>query len=181
MSMDDNPTPAQTQSVLGVVVLIRHAEKTGRSGDRDLSEAGWRRAQALASALPRQVGTIDAIIAAKSTSKSARPMQTVQPLADSLGLSVDESWNTEDYAALAAAMREKIEYQGRRMLICWRHDTLPQLARALGAAEAGPWPESLYDRVWVLRLQTADAQLSEIRQDVDLSPTSDETLYAPRR
>lgn len=178
---NDRHPPVQPQSDRAVVVLIRHAEKTGRLGDRGLSETGWRRAKALASALPLQVGTIDALIAAKSTGKSARPVQTVEPLAEALGLSVDQSWNTEDYAALAAALREKAEYQGRQVLACWRHDTLPQLARALGAADAGPWPESLYDRIWVLRLLKDGARLSEMRQDVDLSSASGETLGAPRR
>ena len=63
------------------VILMRHAEKTGQPGDRGLSEAGQRRARLLAAAIPRQLGPIDQLIAARSTPNSARPELTLEPFA----------------------------------------------------------------------------------------------------
>lgn len=143
------------------LVLMRHAEKTGNPSDPALSERGAWRAEALVAAIPRQLGTIDFVIAAKSTMKSARPYLTVEPFARSAGLAIDEQWNTRDVGAVASAVLGDAAYIGRSGLICWRHDTLQGLARSLGAQDAPVWLEEIYDRFWILDYDPAGAVLSD--------------------
>lgn len=131
------------------IILMRHAEKTGLPGDVGLSALGQTRAETLATAWPRFLGEPDAIIACRSTPKSTRPVDTVRPLAHRLGLGIDDHWGTQDYAALAAAVATDGPYDNRRILICWRHDTLPQLAASFGVVVPG-WPDDLYDVFWLL-------------------------------
>jgi hypothetical protein len=133
------------------MVLLRHAEKTGRPQDSGLSPQGQRRAGALAEVFAAQFGLPDVIIACRSTVKSTRPVDTVRPLASQLGLAIADGWGTQDYGALAEAVTGAASYANKSILICWRHDTLQALAQALGAADPPPWPETLYDCVWILR------------------------------
>ena len=144
-------------------IIIRHAEKTGLPGDRDLSSEGLARAQALQS-LPETLGTIDAIIAARSVAKSARPVETVEPLAAILGLPIDIRWNTHDIDDLVSTVSGDSWLDGKQILICWRHDALQALAQALGAQDASPWPSALYDRIWLLTVSRGSVHLGALRQ-----------------
>lgn len=147
-------------------VILRHAEKTGLSGDRDLSSEGRERADALRS-LPQALGTLDAIFAATSVPKSARPVQTVEPLARKLALPIDTRWNTHDVSDLAMTILADRSLDRKQIVICWRHDALQALAQALGARDAPAWPNTLYDRVWLLT-RTADAvDLLSLRQIIE--------------
>lgn len=158
-------TPAPRVGPLRVV-LMRHAEKTGDPTDPTLSTQGAWRADALVRTIPLQLGRIDFVIAAKSTTKSARPYLTVEPFARLEGLSIDERWNTRDIDAMAVAVLSDPAYSGRTGLICWRHDTLQQLAQALGAREAPPWAEDVYDRFWILTYRPDGADFSDVAQTV---------------
>ena len=146
------------------VILLRHAEKTGQQGDRGLSPKGHARAQALAS-LPEFLGRIDAIIAAKSSNKSARPVQTVEPLARALDLPIETQWDTYDIVDLATTVTGDA-HGGKQVVICWRHDTIQALAHALGAPDAPVWPADLYDRVWLLTRSSGGTNLRTLRQHV---------------
>lgn len=150
------------------VVLIRHAQKTGEPNDRDLSDLGRQRAEVLLSRVAEIVDRIDYIIAAKSSRKSRRPRLTVEPYATVHGLPIDESWDTWDYEQLASTLLGSEKYEGKNVLICWRHDTLEALAHALGARQAPSWPEPLYDRIWLLDLSTAEVQF----HDIDALPSA---------
>jgi broad specificity phosphatase PhoE len=132
-----------------LLILMRHVQKTGQPGDTGLSAFGNERARRLAEAWSRVMPSLDMIIACRSTTKSSRPVDTVRPLADTLNLSIDDRWGTQDYQALARHLISDPGNRHRRILICWRHDTLPQLATCFGAA-APSWPDDLYDRLWLL-------------------------------
>ncbi len=142
------------------MVLIRHAEKTDRPDDPGLSALGQQRARALADMFAARWGLPDVIIACRSTAKSTRPVDTVRPLATKLGLPVLDQWETQDFADLAGATSIEAAYSGKTILICWRHDTLQLLAQNLGAADAPPWPSTLYDCVWLLRPTLGGIDLS---------------------
>jgi broad specificity phosphatase PhoE len=146
------------------IILIRHAEKTGEPNDPGLSDLGTKRAMALATTLPGYFGEIDAIFAAKSKEKSVRPFLTVKPISEALGISIDERWDTRDVTELAAVVLTEPQYRQKQVLISWRHEALPKLARALGAATAGDWPSSIYERIWVLSLGQALVDLQTLHQ-----------------
>ncbi|MFL5541126.1 MAG: hypothetical protein ACJ8J0_19220 [Longimicrobiaceae bacterium] len=160
------------------IMLIRHAEKPGdpppphgvdKHGDHDpesLSVHGWQRAGALACFFapthgPLQsplVSTPAVIYAAapekedQDGSKSERPLQTVTPLAQKLGLTVDTGFTRGQEAQVAqAAMTES-----GVVLIAWQHQDAHLIANAiLGNDTTAPqtWPGDRFDIVWVFDLQ----------------------------
>ena len=152
------------------IMLIRHAEKPGqgRSGvdddghldERSLSVAGWRRAGALVPYFAlladrmhaRLVCRPEHIFAARATPlhPSTRPRDTITPLADALGIAVDERWSDEDPLEQFAQTLRNLDVP---VLVCWRHDYLPALARAvLGAGDVPRvWPGERFDLTWSIR------------------------------
>jgi len=150
------------------IMLIRHAEKpsadlggvseTGAADPRSLSVAGWRRAGALtryfASAAECTNGPIRRprhILAAPPSGEhpSTRPTDTVRSVADVLGLTVDQRWS--DQTSVHELARAVLGMDGP-VLICWRHDQLPALARAILRDDRIPsaWPADRFDITWAL-------------------------------
>ena len=152
------------------IMLIRHAEKPsqghagfddhGNSNEKALSAAGWRRAGALVPYFvcladhvqTRPVCRPGHIFAARSTDMhpSTRPRDTVRPLADLLGISVDERWSDEDPLEKFSETLRNFEVP---VLVCWRHDHLPALARAIlrGGGVPETWPADRFDVIWSIR------------------------------
>jgi hypothetical protein len=158
------------------ILLLRHAEKPGgtdgrrgftpegREDGKSLAIRGWQRAGALAALLAptRLAGAsrlpspdrIHASAFRKGGGHSRRPEQTVLPLARKLGRPVDLTWalhQERDFGAALAA-EEGVA------LVCWQHQGLPDLARAVAAPQPLPevpegwsWPEDRYDVIWSLR------------------------------
>lgn len=168
------------------VMIIRHGEKplvkhdppfgVTADGEQDwesLTVRGWLRASGLAllftapqdgsatgtglatpsliyASKPREPGV--ALPAEETASKSKRPLQTITPLAAKLGLTPDLSFGKGDEDALAA----EVLRQSRTVLICWQHEAIYDIARAITAA--GPpkaalpvkWPGERFDVIWIL-------------------------------
>lgn len=127
------------------VVLLRHAERASLfDEDSPLSEAGYRRAQAL---VPLLEAFHPAVLFA---SNRVRTQQTLAPLAAKLGMqptirSKDES------AALATEILKA--HRGQTVLVCWHHDLMKKLAKGLGVPGPIPyWSFTTYDRFWVVRI-----------------------------
>src|SRR6266851_9911637 len=107
------------------VILIRHAEKNiePNNSDPDLSPAGQARAQELA----RMFG--DAGINTIYATQYKRTQQTVKPLADKLGLPINQvdSKNTADLVA-----RIHSQNSGQVVFIAGHNNTVPEIIAALG-------------------------------------------------
>ena len=159
---------------------MRHAEKPdralgiagvdeqGAADARSLSVRGWQRAGALArwlapadAAAPFGRPTLLRSASTTAVNKSRRPMLTLLPLAQRLGLPLQDDLDSnapEDAAAALAGLPGTV-------VVAWRQDTLPALAGALAArlgavnAAAIPavWPEDRFDPVWVLEPDAAGA------------------------
>ena len=140
-----------------VVLIIRHGEKP-ESGP-NLSPRGQERAEAYVHyfqefILDSERLVPNAVFAAKDTTGSSRPRQTVEPFAQAEKLRVDTHFSSNHSAELAARLRAK--EQGKRILISWHHTDIPALLRALGAnpkslLPRGKWPDPVFD--WVLLLR----------------------------
>jgi broad specificity phosphatase PhoE len=129
------------------IFIIRHAEKTDDSNDPHLSEKGRRRAAALPSyGFP----ALSAVFAAMTTSESARPVETITPLAVARQLVIGAEVKDKEFPTLVEHVLAK-KLDGKDILICWHHKEIPHLTRALGVnlARSHKWPD-VYDRVWVL-------------------------------
>ncbi len=147
------------------VVIIRHAEKPGDESDPHLSKAGRQHAQNWAAILtgpdgPLGGATPAALLAPHPTHHhpSQRPGETLEPLAAKLGQPILMPHPSEEVAALAAQVRK--QYAGQTVVICWVHESLPDLARALGVTSPIPaWKGKDFDQVWIIEYPMGQATL----------------------
>jgi broad specificity phosphatase PhoE len=129
---------------------MRHAEKPLDERDPHLSAAGRERAGRLVMSIPRLSGTPDFLFAAADKPGSVRPRETLEPLAAALGLEIDHQVSDKDCEGFAQKLLTEPAFEGKRVVVSWRHDALPALARALGAPPGlcpDPWPDRRYDVV----------------------------------
>ena len=141
------------------VLLMRHAEEPDHGPD--LNDRGRDRSKALVKLFPQRFPTPTVLFAARTTKESARSIQTLEPLAATLGLPVDDRFVDTRYAELALLLLSEAKYAGAHVLICWHRETTPALAAALGVERPPAWPSSRYDRVWFIRFAGTRARLSE--------------------
>ena len=154
------------------VILLRHAEKPPDESSVHLSERGQSRARTLIALLEvRSVmgtnGPPAALFAPKFTRQghSRRPYETLEPMAEHLKLSVQTTYGPSDYAALAKRVFSDPALDGKTVIVCWIHDYLPALAKALGVRpEPARWKSSVYDRVWVITYEDHHAVLADLPQ-----------------
>ena len=143
--------PAATATA---VFLVRHAEKVADMPDPPLSDEGRARARALAHALS------DAGIDVIYSTEFARTRQTAQAVSEVTGLDVrifPVGESTVD-AFIDGLAREILERQaGRTVLVVGHSNTVPALARALGATEAADLTEKDYDDLFLVELTQTGA------------------------
>ena len=158
------PRPAQ-------IILIRHADEPDDPNDPHLSRAGVQRAEELVtfittdSAMTRN-GLPVAVFATRTTKhgNAVRTQETVAPLARALKLPVQTPFLSEDYAALAKRILKEPGYAGKTVLVCWNHEEIPQLVKALGVRpEPRKWKDSVYDLVYIITYQGGKAALATSR------------------
>ncbi|KIH87731.1 phosphoglycerate mutase family protein [Sporothrix brasiliensis 5110] len=129
------------------VYLIRHGEKP--SSGNGLSAQGLERAQCLRTVFGASSSyNIGHIMAQQplSSGKRQRPLDTVQPLATDLGLTVDTSCDRDDESCVKNVIDN---YSGSgNILLCWEHDELTNIAEALGANNAPTYPDASFDLIW---------------------------------
>jgi hypothetical protein len=154
------------------IILLRHAEKPEkdfapfgitRKGQRDkesLQVRGWQRAGALIALLAPPNGNYGHSLARPQffyASKplrrrgSRRPFQTLVPLAEKLGRSINCEFPRHDFDHM---LEEVFQCKGV-VLICWQREYLPAIARIiLDGRPIAPvlWPEDRYDMMWVFDL-----------------------------
>jgi hypothetical protein len=150
------------------ILLTRHAEKP--EGGPLLAVAGQARAQAYTVYFQNYVRnarplTLHYLFAAADSDESHRPRLTITPLADALGLPINDTYKDKDYQKLAREILTEPGYNHTNILICWHHGEMLNLATALGVdadqlppeahwPEAKPlkkpWPKEVYG--WVLQL-----------------------------
>jgi hypothetical protein len=164
------PQSAATPKPPATVLIIRHAEKL-TNGDPDLSAAGYERAQLLLKAfVPAGVRpdlpTPQFIFAAAPSRHSNRSALTVVPLAEALHLQINQNFEDDEYAGLAAEILSG-RYAGKTVLISWHHGRIPQLATALGDTPPyDPWPEQQFDRIWRIDYINGKATLRDLPYEI---------------
>ena len=159
------------------ILLIRHGEKPWAGSH--LSMLGVERAKALPrlfgganEAPPHNLPRPDALFAAAPKKKSNRPKETLIPLSEALGLPIDAHYSDDDGGGLAKRLLGG-GFAGKVVLVSWRHDNLPALAKALGATPPyKKWPDEQYDRVWRIDYRDGKPVLTDLPQA--LLPTDSE-------
>jgi hypothetical protein len=138
------------------VIIIRHGEKP--STGNELSPQGFQRADALVGFFEHnpavtQYGAPVAIYAMdpKDADGSLRPIETVTPLANALGLTIDHDYVKDQLPALVSDIMANPAYDGKMVLICWEHKVIPTLVQDFGwSAAPDAWSGSVFDQAWVL-------------------------------
>ena len=138
------PAAARAQKA---VIVVRHGEKISES-DQRLSEAGKARAGRLAAMLK------DSGIAAIYSTDTPRTRDTVQPLAEALGLKV-ALYDTGASMAGKVDARPFVEGVSRAhpndvVLVVGHSNTIPNLLDALGVAEKVTLKDAEYDAMFVV-------------------------------
>jgi phosphohistidine phosphatase SixA len=145
------------------IILVRHADKPLDPADPHLSPAGIERAKRLATFLTTdptmtKFGSPVAIYATQTTKHDdgVRTQETMVPLARKLGIQVQTPFLGKEYGAFARMILSGSLYAGRTIVICWNHETLPELAAALGVSPMPrKWKGAVFDQVYVITYSTS--------------------------
>jgi hypothetical protein len=154
------------------IILLRHAEKPADESRVHLSELGQARARALVGFFTNAPvlltnGATAALFAPKFTRRghSIRPYETLEPLGNCLRLPVQMPHGPADYAKLAKSILADPGLDGKTVVICWTHDGLADLAKALGVKpKPARWKGNVYDRVWIVTYNDHHALLTDLPQ-----------------
>ena len=125
------------------IIVVRHAEKNiePNNQDPDLSPAGQARALEIA----RMFGNagVNAIYA----TQYKRTQETVKPLADRLGLSV----NVVDSKQTKELVRQILkEHRGQTVFVAGHNNTAPEIVGALGGGNFPTIPENEFDNMFIV-------------------------------
>jgi hypothetical protein len=145
-----------------LLYLTRHAEKPNFKSS-ELSSGGFKRAHCLRELFLLQkqgLKTPQRIIAQPvgNVKKSKRPIQTAQPLAKALKISIELDCGPEDYECL----QEIIIKDEKTTLLIWEHKRLQKIA-ALFIDKRLKYPKDRFDLIWVI--DTNKGILLEIIQE----------------
>jgi hypothetical protein len=160
--------PASASPPRNLIMIIRHGEKpdgshpgvdaNGKADDSSLTEIGWDRAHRLVGLFapaqgPPRTGlarpTAIYASAANTNGEGMRTRETVQPLADALGITVNTTFGKGDEKALA----QEVIAHPAVSLICWQHGEIPAIVEAFPAVSPRPpstWPNGRFDVIWTL-------------------------------
>ena len=130
-------TPSMAFAEPTAIYLVRHGEKASVGKDPALTPQGQLRAQNIAATLHRT--GIQAIF----STPTARTLQTAQPLAQQLGLTV------EHYdPATPKTLVEKVKGLHGAVLVVGHSNTLPELVRLFGGEPGADIADNEYDRLY---------------------------------
>ena len=151
----DTAPAATVAAPVHTVYLARHAEKADDSADPALSHAGHARAEALRDRLR------DAGIAAVIVSDRRRTAETAGPLSRAAGLAPTVVGTTGGGAAHVSGVVDAVRRawnEGRGpVLVVGHSNTVPAIARALGATDAPEICDSEYANLWIVTVREGGA------------------------
>ena len=137
------PAAAQT------VIVVRHAEKAEQSADPVLSGLGEARAAALADTLAGAGVTHVFVTPLQRTGLTAGPSAAAADHSETIVVSLDGG-AAAHVARLVGQVRQLSP--GAVVLVVGHSNTVPDIARALGATGAAAMDDCEYDRLTVLTL-----------------------------
>ena len=157
--------PAMTKG--RVVYFIRHGEKPVQGNG--LNAQGQQRSKYLTEHFgPSSNYGVKYLIAQrpKKDGRQRRAYDTLRPLADDLGLTVDTDCGRDEIDALVAKIQS---YAGTgNVLVCWEHKRLSDIAAALGVPHPPRYPTERFDVIW-----TCEAPFHAIVESKQMCPGLD--------
>ena len=151
------PAPATVAALPAgtTVILARHAERLDQTTDPPLNEVGMARAEALAQVL--DTVRVDVVI----TTQLQRTRLTAAPFMTKRGLEpvvVATGPLEQHVATVASLIRER--YAGKTVLVVGHSNTIPAVARALGATSARPLADTEHGDLYIVRSDGAHVTLT---------------------
>jgi hypothetical protein len=116
----------------------------------DLRRREQRRIEFSDTRIPQTFGRPNFLFASSISTHSARPFETIEPLAKGLGLPIDATFADQDHGAVAHELLSNQRYANSLVLVCWHHGNIPPLASDLGAAAGqspNPWDPLVFNLV----------------------------------
>lgn len=172
------------------VILIRHCEKEGPeldASEQHCSYLGLERAHFLATLfgtrwpIPSQ---LYALSPTRSGHLNMRELETLQPLAQKVNVSIQNKYTRLDSTKLATNVFSRMGDQcGQVTVISWEHSALPDLSKALGCSSCpDAYPNDTFDQVWQLKYVYAPHQqrrnLKKKSEDKKQSPQGRWVLFS---
>jgi hypothetical protein len=111
------------------------------------------------------------LCATQLSKNSNRPVETLTPTGQALGLKIHAKYSDKDYAKLATDVLQG--HAGEVVLICWHHGKIPDLALALGVPQqqisqalkgGSKWPGTVFDWIWSVDWNSGSANLTPDNQ-----------------
>ncbi|KIJ25481.1 hypothetical protein M422DRAFT_70226 [Sphaerobolus stellatus SS14] len=141
-----------SKRINNTIYLIRHGEKPPNDGI-GLSSRGQERAECVADIFGSfsefNVGYILAQ-EPKDDGHRRRPVDTVTPLAEDLGLMVDTTCDRDDPQCVVDAVMNFASHSSADILICWEHKALRDILKALGVAKPMRYPHHRFDLIYTV-------------------------------
>jgi hypothetical protein len=112
--------------------------------------------------------TPDFLFATEDSSASHRPVETITPLAQALGITINHTFtNTDDQKKGIPGLVSEVEtntvYDAKVILICWHHGTIPELVEAFGVPASQlpfkKWPGTVFDLIFSITWDEGQANL----------------------
>ena len=128
------------------VILIRHGEKPDK-GD-DLSPRGYQRARCLADHFSSHAYNVTHLFA-YTDHPTKRPVETLTPIANKLGLQIDTRAGRDDIDDLIDHIK-KLDTNATAV-VCWEHKVIRDIAKALGVDHAPDYYSDDFDHEWRIR------------------------------
>ncbi|HEU4477698.1 MAG TPA: phosphoglycerate mutase family protein [Pyrinomonadaceae bacterium] len=155
------------------IILVRHAEKKivpPENKDPDLSAAGEKRAQEIARMFSGSG------IAAIYATQYKRTQQTVKPLADRLRLPISRV-----EARKSSDLVEQIRARpaGQTIFVAGHNNTVPEIIGALGGPSLPIIPETEYDNLYILTIQSDGAVKLVTLKYGSSKPASGQSMTKP--
>ena len=82
-----------------------------------------------------------------------RSIETLEPLARTFGLDIDVHYGEDENEKLADDVKKRLSEAGP-IIIAWKHERLPSLAKALGMEKPGTWKADDFDSIYVLSYES---------------------------
>lgn len=157
---DPTPTPVPTPvPAADVILIIRHGEKNQDKNDHTLNALGLERAKRLVGFFTKPkpgIFTPTAIWASKGKTASMRPLQTVQPLAATLGLPINTVYDFENAESTVGKALAKLHGV---TLASAEHTAIPGVCKQFKLSKNSPkvpkaWPSAIFSLVWTFTRQS---------------------------
>ena len=147
---------AHARKKVATVVLMRHCDKDEKYSETHCTEKGARRAAWLPSLFDGTRFDAPSYLYARKPEKPRnvmRSIETLEPMSRTFDLDIDVHFGEDENEKLAEDVKKRLSEKGP-IIIAWKHERLPSLAKELGMEKPGTWKADDFDSIYVLSYES---------------------------